>query len=108
MQIVWYFLLCFVLITANEELKAVFAKAREGKIRVIKVDIQDGKYYVIIIISYYMAMSKKHQNFYLIQEFSWLLFELHWSRQFIFIRNHGILYELTYLFRSCIFIYFNC
>lgn len=28
-------------IQANEELKAVFAKAREGKIRVIKVDIQD-------------------------------------------------------------------
>ncbi|XP_015778183.1 PREDICTED: twinfilin-1-like [Acropora digitifera] len=38
-------------IQANEELKAVFAKAREGKIRVIKVDIQDGKYFCSPFIS---------------------------------------------------------
>ena len=44
------------MITANEELKAVFAKAREGKIRVIKVDIQDGKYFVIVIIYYYIII----------------------------------------------------
>ena len=33
----------FLFLTANDELKAVFAEAKEGNIRVIKVDIQDGE-----------------------------------------------------------------
>ena len=33
----------FFFLTANDELKAVFAEAKEGNIRVIKVDIQDGE-----------------------------------------------------------------
>ena len=32
---------CFV---ANDDLKSVFAAAKEGNIRVIKVDIQDGMF----------------------------------------------------------------
>lgn len=43
-QIIYFvFFAPFCFLTANEDLKAVFAESKEGNIRIIKIDIIDGK-----------------------------------------------------------------
>ena len=45
--IILEYFLCFI--TANAELKKYFSKCRDGKIRVLKISIENGKLYYILI-----------------------------------------------------------
>lgn len=50
----------FCSFTANDALKKIFAKCRDGKIRVLKISIENGEFFLFVVNLYLITIFLNH------------------------------------------------